>query len=354
MEAYKNPTTLTVVGGFTKTTLPLENKIVVGINTTNYFYRKKIDWESFIKIYKKEIYEKEKYNDFLNAINKALPMPLHTNDEKQLVYMIETLYNSDCDKIFYSILKNLKFIDLIKQTMQHLFMIWKTYIETLIELYVNLRNDYIIKNNLDDEQNDFSKMLEKWIAIDLTQKIDTSSLILFFNFPPDNVIIEDSVPKIKWGINDDKIKKLIKLFNDAITNNKFQYKGYCNKVIIERWDYILKFPINQLINLIDFLEDPKDKKIININNMLSKKIQKCVDDINIIKNKKINIKKFKKEDLPIFTKSKMPIDYFISIVKLYFTIYDNLIPTLIEKENDIVNISLNINKIAQSISSIVL
>ncbi len=88
--------------------------------------------------------------------------------------------------------------------------------------------------------------------------------------------------------------------------------------------------------------------------MLSKKIQKCVDDINKIKNKKINIKKFKKEDLPIFTKSKKPIDYFISIVKLYFTLYDNLIPTLIEKENDIVNIALNINKIAQFISSTVL
>ena len=81
--------------------------------------------------------------------------------------------------------------------------------ENIIEIFVNLRNLHVNSKNIVN----FNELIEKWTFIDLKNKTETSSIILFFNFPPHSLTLDSTIPTLEWKINHKKNTQLYKKYN---------------------------------------------------------------------------------------------------------------------------------------------
>jgi hypothetical protein len=383
---------ISIVGGYNKYLNPYESKMVVGDTIKSFVKNIIIDWDSFKNTYYvNKLLENKYYNKLLETMNNLFPLPFSTNNDTDMLYMIYTIYTSPSHKICNSIEKHVNLLDPFKKTMKYLFMIWKLYIEKLIELFVNLREKFISMNDLSKNistpnkleyvRNDFNKLVNKWSDIDEENNIDTSSVILFFNFPPKSINLEKTIPKIHWNIKNPKdevketsplinstvvaaLDKKINKFLNAIKKSEFEYLGFCPHIVIKRFKVLLLFPTGDLLDIISDLNqilknksNPSDlcQQIYKQSIPVIKKFNEVSNDI--CKLKPICNIKLKKEKLcsvdKFPNKTYLKIKCYEKYINAYINLYKQLLPHLTKKENLICKISVIINVISNDIQKII-
>jgi hypothetical protein len=361
--------TVEIVGGFDKDLNLITENIVI-CNITKTFLKNKItEWDSFKEVYyingKLDI---KYYNKLIETINNIYLLPFYCSDEKELSNIISNIYNGSDKQIYTAISNTLNLLEPIKPVIKHLFMSYKIFIEKLIEIFVKLRNDCVD----DSHTNDFKLLLEKWNAIDMENKINTSSLILFFNFPPKKVNLENSIKKIEWVIckantneantneantneaNTCEANNLIDKFLNKIKSNNFYYCGFCPFIPLERFEILLRFPTNDLINIIKLLDTKNiyEKSINEANTTINdiSKLNNCINEINTLGNINIIKKQLPKEKV---TADKVNnIKFFKKYVELYLDLYKQVSSVFIKKEQYICALIKKINNISKEVINI--
>lgn len=360
---------LTISGGFTLENKHKEHSIVIGNISKQFIKNRIISWDSFKNIYYNNNKLDPKYYDkLLNIVNELISLPIYTVDENELLFLIGNIYNAECYKIINGIVKNINIYSSLIKSIQHLFMIYKLYIERLIEKFIDLRNKYIIyfKLEKDNDKNNFDELTTKWNMLDAENNINTSSTILFFNFHPSNVKLEKSIPKIIWKIKSSdkkhlKINKAIDEFLNDIKQSKFEYIGYCPQVAIKRFKILINFPIDKLINMIKIL-DCENKGINNIDKLQNTTIKKVINlkpkikSIKLAITPELNIKKENIDKINKFPKKttiEYKIKYFEKYINAFLALYSDIIPHLIKKEIYINNLSIDINVVSNDLNEII-
>lgn len=358
--------TLTVSGGFTKNNKHVEHNVVIGDITKNFVKNKMIEWDTFKSTYYNNgKLDQKHYANFLNTINDIFPLPIYTTNENELLFLVSNIYKAKPIEIVNALMKSVNIFISLKSAIRHLFMIYKVYIEKIVEIYINLRNQYIDKFKLSktNETNDFNELSTRWNIIDAENSVDTSSPILFFNFHPSTIKFEKSIPKFIWGIksSDSKhtnVNNAATDFLNAVKKNKFEYVGYCPHAAIQRFKLLLKFPIRKLIDLIKIIDC--DNKYLDINNSCNKITKKImalhpkVSMINDAIKPTIKIKRMRVNDIQKFPKgTKIPqkIKCYEQYVNAFIQLYKDLIPHLIKKEKLINNLSIDVNLIAEDLQT---
>ena len=347
---------LTVSGGFTKKLKHKEHKIVIGNDTKNFINNRMLEWDSF----KSTFYANGKlhpkyYDKFLNVLNNIFIMPFFTVNEDDILYFINNIYKAKPSEIFNGLQKIIPINNTIKSAIRHLFMIYKIYIEKTIELYISLRRKYIKDKHLSakNKENNFDEMLEKWHLIDSKNSIETSSTILFFNFPPSTIEFEKTIPRIEWDIkgSSSKLAKKIKTFLYKIKTRKFSYIGFCPHVAITRFKLLLDFPIDELLDIVIEIDHKYNKK--NEHQKIIKKLGKITESYKNISQSNINISRVKVDDISSFNKKmsvEKKIECFEKYIVAFLKMYKDLIPHMAKKEKEINNIAMSINDIASDIN----
>jgi hypothetical protein len=363
--------TMTVSGGFTQKNKHLEHMVVIGDITKQFIKNKIIEWDAFKKTYYENgKFDSKHYDKFLKVLNNIFPLPIYTVDENELLFLVTNIYKAPIPKVVNGMLKMSNVFQSLKSAIRHLFMIYKVYIERLVEIYVELRNQYIIKFKIQktNKFNNFYELAERWNIIDAENVIDTSSPILFFSFHPSNIKFAKSIPKIIWGLkskdnNHDNVINTINAFLNKIKATNFEYIGYCQHAAIDRFKLLLKFPINHLLKLIKVINI--DNTYLDINNSyekftkkITKKIRALHPTINIINNvikSDIKITHMDVGSLQKFTKNtntQQKIVHFTKYINAFLQLYKDIVPHIIKKEKYINNLAIDINSIASDIQII--
>jgi hypothetical protein len=372
---------LRISGGFNKNNTHVENSMVIGNLTSDFIKNKIIEWESFKTIYyKNDKLDPKYYTKFLNTANNIFILPNFTSDDNDLLYMINTIYNSKSNEFINGLVNYINIFHTLKLAIKHLYMTYKIHIEKLIEKYVTIRDLCAIDVGI--PPNNFNDMTSRWNLIDAENKIDTSSPILFFNFTPSTIKLEKTIPRITWSIkpkdkNYKQINMLVDEFLSDIKTSKFEYVGYCPNAIVHRFKLLLKFPIIKLIHMINAIykvydsiklkpSSSSEKPIIldhsylhinkKINNLYIKvdKIKNAIPTEISMKSKKTKLKstKYNIKKFPTHIDISHKIKCFNEYIEVFIQTYKLLIPYVIKKENAINSLSIDINKIASDIENI--
>lgn len=358
---------LYISGGFTADSKHIENKQLIGNMVKTYIKNRILEWESFKETYYKNgsLEHDKDYKNLLCVLNDIMPLPIYTTNEDELLFLIKNIYTASPNEISTALTKSMPLNNPIQASIRHLFMTYKIYIENTIELFVKLREEYLKQHNLvkNNKHNDFIKLVDRWNTIDMENKLNTSSLILFFNFIPTNAKLEKTIPTINWNITGSNklISNAINKFLAAVKKTKFNYVGYCPHVSVMRFKLLLKFPIKELLDMISLIDF--NKKYRDMNSKCSKIIPKVIDlqhkaDIlHITPKLKLNTKKLpKKLDINTFSKSmsvKAKTQIFEEYIKLYIKLYNDIAPHLIKKERQINDLAVGINIVAKDLSHLI-
>jgi hypothetical protein len=198
-------------------------------------------------------------------------------------------------------------------------------------------------------------LINRWSEIDIENKVDTSSPILFFNFPPKKAKLENTIPSIEFRINgtDSHISNSINVF--LKNSKKFAYNGFCINMVIKRFNLLMMFPVSDLLHIIILLDINKkythiNKRIEKITNEI-KKLKKCIFSINDYKTVTINKQTVPKlKDFPKNPKDK--IKFYETYIDAYLDIYQQILPLFSKKEKLICELSLCVNLIAADVSKL--
>lgn len=348
---------LQVSGGISTKNNHINKYISSGNKSKTYVKNKIIEWDSFKEVYYKNGKLDTKYfNNILKTANDILPLPIYTKNYDDFIYMADTLYNTKLNKISTALINTYNIYDPFKQSIQFLFMSYKVYVENIIEIFVKLRNLHV---NPKDVVN-FNELIEKWTFIDLKNNTDTSSIILFFNFPPLSLTLDSTIPTLKWKIlhkkNPQLYKKYNKLIGEFLHNikiTKFQYIGFCPHVSIKRLMALFNFPMSQLLQAIyelDKISENSQKiktRLDPVCNCIIKHIEKLKKPMHIIKTPVIL--SYSKIDLLKHTFDSTTKSGQIKIlekyIKAFLHLYEKTLPEISKRE-------VLINNIAQSLSEI--
>jgi hypothetical protein len=373
-----NPVTKSILGGIDKSAIDdtfhlqvsggisiknnhINKFISTGNKSKTYVKNKIIEWDSFKEVYyENNVLNVKYFKNLLKVVNNILPLPIYTTDYNDLIYMANKLYNADLTNISKALINTYDIYDPFKQSIRFLFMSYKVYIENIIEIFVKLRNLHV--DPIDEL--DFNKLIETWTFIDLKNKTDTSSIILFFNFPPNSLKLDSTIPTIKWKINNKKYEKYNKIIDGFLYNIKklkFQYIGFCPHVSIKRLMILFSFPILNLLQAIYELDEiskkPKNIKIkINAKCYdIIKKIKKLNKNINLIKTP-VKLSFSKKQtninDMIYKNTTKDKIKILEKYINLYFVLYKKTLPEISKREVLINNVSQNLSIISHEIQNI--
>lgn len=354
------------------------NNICIGDDSKQYIKDKIVNWTSFKKIYyTNNILDPKHYSRLLTLISEIIPISNQITDENQILNNISHMYNLQCESIIDILADDYDIQSSFKKSIQHLFMSYKCALEYIIELFVLLRNKYIMSNKtVKSKIIHMSNLYSKWNAICNINNINTTSPLLYFSFNQHNQSKitktsgltkkkgDKTIPYILWDVPIDSVSTHIDKFISDLKSTKFQYPGFCPHVALDRMNYILKFPyINLIIAIKELVKQTKSKQYIPILNKLStlfetikniipKDQSYLIKNINCSKDASVLNIKINKQ-----FSSKDTVPYRIKIFEQYLdaftTLYIKLADFLIIKENHIVKISIKLSKLSNDINNLI-
>ena len=323
--------TISIIGGLNKDRSPKLYELNIGEKSKYFIESNTRAWASFKKTYSTDDKLQKNYlQHLINAISIILPINSFIIDYDIIIDIVNIIFDVSNEELINGI-TNYLVIDYIEDSIKTLFFAYKVYIEDLLDKYSKLRNIYIKKHNTKDKLNDWSDIYGKWDSYDKSYELETSSLILFFNFP--NIELKEEVPKLNLDIQgiDLPLNKI----------KKFEYKGYCRLVPKERLNFLLNFPVNDLIKSIEMISAEKNDK---------KKTKKILKEIKILNSKLELLKKpsdlnFKKPEIP--KESNNTIQFITNCGDATIALYNIIKKPLMDKEKKIEEISISINNISK-------
>jgi hypothetical protein len=232
------------------------------------------------------------------TITEILGLSEEIDDPKLLENILKLIWEEPIEKLFNGISKSLELDESLITARRTLF--WK--IKELIEIVILIHLRLVQKKNI-------KKLIKKWDNI----KIDTSSKILWSLFGKNNTQKENYFPNIN-----------------------FTYIGYCPKVPNERIKLLLEFPLDNLINDINKVDN---KFNIDFSNILenTNKIQLNIsyNFSDIIKPKINKVNPFLNE-----------------FMKCWLELVDKLKPYLKKKEEHNIKIAQHMDELSKKLDDI--
>jgi hypothetical protein len=351
--------TIKTVGWFDKTLTPHDHTVCVGEKTKTFIKNRIVSWDSFKNVYYKNgKIDPKYYENFMRVMDKIFILPLYTINDNDMLYMIDKFYNAEPIQIYNGINTTLALLEPFKMTLHHLFMSLKMYLEKLIESFVAARELYIESHNLGNKNksNEWDTIMDRWISLDIEHSVDTSSPILFFNFPPKTTPLDKSVTKIEWHIigADNKIINMVDKFLNNVKKREFAYYGFCKRMPITRFKLLMAFPFDTLLKIIFTLNSRNNSSIVKYSNTITKKIILLRDKICAIEKPGTIVLKRKKvpsiEEFPNDIKDK--IIFYEKYITAYLDLYNQYIPIFIKKEKLICELSSDVNLVSDNIQQL--
>ena len=292
-----------VFGGLNHT---FENRALTALNNQI------IEWNSFLAIngFDKTPNDIDAdYDKVAKKILEIIGMPNNNQLKALLPEILYSYYHKDPRfHIMFRLRKNIAY-ESLSAACYNLFNVIRIYIEKLIKIFLNLRNEYV-------------KYIKKGDKINIKKYIEKSKKIYKDSTSP----IISNVKSLKITV-DNKFDKLQRLLYS------YEYVGFCPKVPTKRVLLLLEFPIEQLSNEIEYLD-----RFLGVDSKLP--LQK--DIISVINEFKINYKPptklpyIEREGIKINNKARTKtildlsyaiiryIKQFKPSIKLYGTYYNNL------------------------------
>jgi len=258
---------------------PDNNESLININGTDFLITNKfktmlrdsyIDWGTFLEIYHDNI----QLRDMFDQVSKLLNVKDNENLHSAMIPIVEKIYDLPLEAHMTVLLKQFMLYEPVSLAIHGLFTTFKHHFEYLVELFSNLRNDYITENKLKVKLNDWSELTRYWEEKNLEYELESSSVILLFLNPPKKI-------KSKMHYKIPGKEELISCLRDAI--KKFTYLGWCPKVPHKRLQALLKFPINEFVSIIRSINP-------NVDLPDYKKIEQLISDVLSTKPIKPEIK----------------------------------------------------------------
>ena len=226
-------------------------------NETALIIRNKIsNWRTFINVFWDYGVSPRYESVFAKTIHEVTGANTLGFDLNDLMELMDGLRELPPDTLLRGMYNTMGFNKHISMALRSVFMIWKHHLESLIVRFNHVRTEYITKHKLKDPPNDISKLIQAWKVVDTKHKINTSSKILFYSMPPDDLskVVWVSArrwastpEKFMWEIKKSPVSHPINEFLAAIESNGFVYPGFCPKRPVSRLNALLKFPIKELI-----------------------------------------------------------------------------------------------------------
>jgi hypothetical protein len=351
-------TTVSMFGGYNNDLSIIEKKVVI-CDSVEYFIDSKVsEWNAFKKLYldasnktdnKKDNDNLVKHKDaILNFGNSITPVSSKMDNIPDAIKLLKTIRLSNVQSVISGIANYLNLRDVQFKLIRYFFMVWKMYIEVNMELFVHYRN---LTNPTNPD--DFKTLIQHWTAVDIENKIDTSSIILFFNFPRKKFTIDKTIPKIRWNIKDSDINKLVNDFLKTTSDNGFEYLGFCPHSAILRLVELLKFPLSKLININDKLRVSLPNKhtvrlahgLVNINKQIQT-LKKTFEQISPV----TNVKQTKIATIANKRESNLIVEL-ISEIGLFIDFYKLIKPSVIKREKHICDRAEQINILADVVNT---
>lgn len=193
-----------------------------------------IDWGTFLEVYNKNL----DYVNMFDQITKLLNIKENENLRDFMIPLVKKIYHLPADAHMACMLKQFMIYEPVSISIHSLFTTIKQHFESLVEHFLNIRNLYIMNNQLGDKPNDYQKLLHRWHDMNSTYNLETSSIILLFLNPPSG---------LKSGLNFSVTGKEDVINPLKIAVKKFKYEGFCHKVPHKRLISLLEFPVNDFI-----------------------------------------------------------------------------------------------------------
>lgn len=194
-----------------------------------------IDWGTFLEVYN----DNKEYREMFDQIVRILNIKENTVINTQMLDIIKKIYHLPASAHMASMMKQFMLYEPISIAIHAIFNQIKHHYEYIVKLFVESRNDYIAQHNIASSKNNWKKLIKYWDQMNEEHQLDSSSVILLFLNPPNGIRskLHISIPKVDTG----KLSSAI---------SAFHYPGFCPRVPHKRLAQLLKFPINEFVNVI--------------------------------------------------------------------------------------------------------
>lgn len=235
-----------------------------------------IDWGTFLEVYNNNV----EYRTMFDQIIKLLNIKENSTIHDMMLPLVKKIYHLPAIAHLASMLRQFMIYEPISIAIHATFNHIKHHYEYIVEKFVEIRNKYIKHNKLTAKYNDWKKLIKRWNEANEEKDLDSSSIILLFLNPPDNLKpkLHITIP----GVDTTHLKNALK---------HFQYPGFCPKVPHQRLIKLLKFPINHFVRVIKQMEPTF--KFPNYT-----KVEKSMSDILDTKLKKPEVPDIKNRESP--------------------------------------------------------
>lgn len=196
-----------------------------------------IDWGTFLEVYNDNI----NYSNMYDQVVRLLNIKENENLRDMMVPLIEKIYKLPAAAHVSCMMKQFMVYEPMSIAIHELFTILKQHYEDIVKLFIDCRNDYIVKNKVKVKLNDWDRLINRWDRLNVEHKLESSSPVLLFLNPP-NRLKSNIHYKIPQFVKETSVLKA------AV--KKFKYPGFCPRVPHKRLVMLLQFPINKFVDAI--------------------------------------------------------------------------------------------------------
>ena len=269
---------------------------IVEINNTKYIFSEKfktmlrdniINWDTFLSVYNSNINNEIMFKQVQSLLDIKEE---NLKDKEVFISALKKIYNMPLNAHVSHLINQFMIQEPMTYAIHGIFNTIKKYFESIMELFIEERNNYIIEKNTKDKTNDYPSLLASWKKINTDYNLESSSIKLLMLHPP------KSIPnKLHFKISGVDLKPLINKLK------LFKYPGFCPRVPHKRLTDLLKFPVNEMTAIINKL-NPKIK-FPNFTELEKKALSSCEKNIK----KPIISDDYKRETPPKELTEKEPI-----------------------------------------------
>ena len=200
-----------------------------------------IDWGTFLEIYHNNL----SYTLMYDQMIKLLNIKENENLREFMLPLIKKIYHLPASAHMACMVKQFMIYEPLSVIIHSLFTTIKMHYESIVDKFLQCRNNYISTNNLNDKTNNIPRLKKYWQNMDQQYNLDSSSVTLLFLHPPAGL-------KSKLNFNITGLESYIAPLKDAV--KQFRYLGFCPKVPQVRLKALLDFPINEFTNAITAMD----------------------------------------------------------------------------------------------------
>ena len=197
-----------------------------------------IDWGTFLDVYRDNIDKEVLLAQATNVLNLKKSEVIKNNT----VELLDVLYHLPAQAHLGCMVRQFYIFEPMSHAIFELFNTIRQHYEYIVELFINIRNNYISRKKTGNKLNNWDQLVKRWTTADIKYKLDSSSVILLFLNPTKSA----TKSLIQYDIK--SMNAVITPLKKAI--NSFKYLGFCPKVPEKRMQALLEFPLDHFVRAI--------------------------------------------------------------------------------------------------------